>query len=289
MKKFTKIFFEQEPYKTYKSKFNIYGIYKPSQENGTDNPNNGVYKNTVLSTTFNSLSSDRYLLTEDNKAVRDLAAHAPYDAIYIMVNTDKYGGGGIYNLYATFAADNVWNEYIFLHEFGHCFAGLADEYYTSDVSYNDFYSKGIEPTEPNITALLDKNSIKWKEYLTPGIELPTPWKKNEYEIIDNDWMKERAPLIKKISSLIATNAPKESVKAAENEYYVKEQKHVDILDNFFKKNPSWGKVGAYEGAGYSSQGLYRPMIDCIMFSKGKKPYCKVCEEAIIRMIKFYTE
>jgi hypothetical protein len=289
MKKFTEIFFEQEPYKTYKDRFNIYGIYKPSEESGTDNPNAGIYKRTVLSTTFNSLGSDRYLLTEDNKAVRDLAAHAPYDAIYIMVNTDKYGGGGIYNLFCTFTTDNVWHEYVFLHEFGHCFAGLGDEYYTSDVSYNDFYPKGIEPTEPNITALPDKNNLKWKEFITPGIELPTLWEKKEYENIDKDWLKERAPLIKKISSLIAMNADKDSIKAAEKEYQVKEQKHVGILDNFFKRSTYWGKVGAFEGAGYSSQGLYRPMIDCIMFSKGTKPYCKVCEGAIIKMIKFYTE
>jgi len=68
------------------------------------------------------------LLTEDYCNLRDIAASVPYDAIYVMVNQPRYGGGGIYNLYCTFTADNPSSDYVFLHEFGHTFAGLADEY-----------------------------------------------------------------------------------------------------------------------------------------------------------------
>ncbi|TAL70016.1 MAG: peptidase M64 [Bacteroidetes bacterium] len=289
MKRFTEIFFSQEPYKSIQDKFNFYGIYKPSEESGVDIPQNNIYKKTVVNATFNSLGSERYLLTEDNKTLRDVAAHAPYDAIYIMVNTDKYGGGGIYNQYATFVNNNVWNEYVFLHEFGHAFAGLGDEYYTSDVSYNEFYPKGIEPTEPNLTALLNKNDLKWKGFCSPDIELPSLWEKAEYEKLDKEWLPERAKLLKNINDLKLASAPESQIKSAEKEYQIAEKKRIEKLDKFFAGSKYAGKVGAYEGGGYASQSIYRPMIDCIMFSKGKKPYCKVCENAILNMIKFYTE
>ncbi len=289
LKRFTNIFLSQEPYKSYKDRFNIYGVFKPSAESGVDIPTHGIYKNTALSCTFNSLGSERYLLTEDNKAMRSIAANVPYDAIYIMVNHNRYGGGGIYNLYCTFTADNQWHEYLFLHEFGHSFAGLADEYYTSDVAYNDFYPKGIEPVEPNITALLDNKNLKWKDLLTPGIEVPTPWEKEDYDRQDYEWQKYRRELNNKIADAKRGGATKAVVKKLEDEYNAQDREHSLAMDKYLTSSKFWGKVGAYQGAGYSSKGLYRPMIDCIMFSKGKKPFCKVCEAAIIRMINFYSE
>jgi len=144
-------------------------VYKPSEDSGVDEPGANIYRNTVMNCTFNSLGSDRYLLTEDNKAVRDLAAFVPYDALYIMVNHSRYGGGGIYNLYCTFTTGNQYKDFLFIHEFGHSFAGLADEYYTSSTAYNDFYPRGVEPVELNITALTDPQNVKWKNHLTPGI------------------------------------------------------------------------------------------------------------------------
>ena len=124
---FKNVFLSQEPYKSNKDKFNFYGVFKPSVDSGVDEPRAGIFRNTVLNCTFNSLGSERYLLTEDNKSLRDIAANVPYDAIYIMVNHNRYGGGGIYNFYCTFTADNQWKNYLFLHEFGHSFTGLADE------------------------------------------------------------------------------------------------------------------------------------------------------------------
>ena len=289
LNKFVKTFLNQEPYKSYKDRFNIYGVFKASQESGVDEPTHNVYKNTALSCTFNSLGSERYLLTEDNKAVRKIAAQVPYDAIYIMVNHNRYGGGGIYNLYCTFTADNQWTGYLLLHEFGHSFAGLADEYYTSDVAYNDFYPQAVEPVEPNITALLDPQNIKWKKLLTPGIEVPTPWKKAEYDSLDLSWQKNRRELMNKIAEEKRSGANPETLRKLENEYNKGDRKHAKEMDKFLTGSKYWGKVGAFEGAGYASKGLYRPMLDCIMFSKGNKPYCKVCEAAIIRMIKFYSE
>jgi len=100
-------------------------------------------------------------MTKDNKSVRDLAANAPYDQIYILVNNKKYGGGAIYNYYNVSVNSNEKAAQIFIHELGHGFAGLADEYYNSSTSYNDFYNLEVEPWEPNITTLVDFDS-KWK-------------------------------------------------------------------------------------------------------------------------------
>lgn len=289
LEKYTKIFFSQEPYKSYNNNFNIWGVFKESEESGTDEPRAGIYKNTVLNSTFNSLGSEKYLLTEDNKAMRDLAAYVPYDAIYIMVNHKRYGGGGIYNFFCTFISDNQWSPYIFLHEFGHSFAGLADEYYTSDVAYNDFYPRGIEPVEPNITALLNPQNVKWKKLITPGIQIPTPWEKAGYDSVDLKWQAERRVLNNGIAELKMNKAPQEQIQKAEEEYNRKDKMHADWVNSYLSKSKYAGKIGAFEGAGYVSKGFYRPMLDCIMFSQGTKPFCKVCEEAIIKVIKLYSE
>ncbi|MCB0731325.1 MAG: peptidase M64 [Ignavibacteriae bacterium] len=289
LKRFTNIFKKQEPFKSYINNLNVYGIFKASEESGVDEPRANIYKNTTLNATFNSLGSERYLLTEDNKTLRDLASHVPYDAIYIMVNHKRYGGGGIYNWSCTFTADNQFQEYLFIHEFGHSFAGLADEYYTSDVAYNDFYKPTLEPVEPNVTALLDPENLKWKKLLTSGIELPTPWEKEEFDKTDYEWQKERREMNDKIAELKRNNADKNLIIQAEQEYIIKDKKRSDIVDQYLKNCANYGKVGAFEGAGYLQNGLYRPMIDCIMFSKGEKPFCKVCEEAIIKVIEHYGE
>jgi hypothetical protein len=289
LKKFTSIFFNYQPYKSNKSRFNLYGVLKFSEESGIDEPRAGIYKNTVLNTTFNSLGSERYILTEDNKAVRDIAGAVPYDAIYIMINHKRYGGGGIYNLYCTFPIDNQWTEYLIHHEFGHSFSGLADEYYTSDVAYTDFYSRKIEPVEPNITALLDPGNIKWKEYLTENIKIPTPWEKEQFDKMDYIWQKKRRELKAKINQLKKNESPEDEILKAESEYDKNSTENSKKVDQYLKASKYWNQVGAFEGAGYSPKGLYRPMLDCIMFSKGNKPFCKVCEAAVIRMIRYYTE
>jgi len=289
LKIFTDIFFSQEPYTAYQDSFNIYGVLKPSQESGCDEPRHGIFKNTALNATFNSLGSERYLLTEDNRSLRDAASHVPYDALYIMVNHSRYGGGGIYNLYCTFTTDNQWRSYLFLHEFGHSFAGLADEYYTSSVAYNEFYLRGVEPLESNITALIEKTGVKWESFMTEGIEIPTPWEKEEFDKMDNAYQKVRQELNDKIAGLKRQGAPSEEIARIEAESEALSLQHAQRIDAYLAQSRFAGAVGVFEGAGYSSQGLYRPMLDCLMFTKGDKPFCRVCEQAIIRVIKFYTE
>jgi len=269
-------------------KTDSYITARRTADSGIDEPRAGYYKHTSLNATFNSLGSERYLLTEDNRAVRDIAAVVPYDAICIMVNHNRYGGGGIYNLFCTFTTDNQWSDYLLVHEFGHSFAGLADEYYTSETVYSDFYPQGVEPLEANITALLDKSSIKWKPFLTPGIEIPTPWEKESFDKMDLKWQKQRRELNNKTARLKRMNAQNEQIKEAEHEYAEKDRQHANNVSDYMKKSKYVGKVGAFEGAGYASRGLYRPMLDCIMFSKGNKPFCKVCAAAISDVIRIYT-
>lgn len=289
LNRFVQYFFEQEPYRSLKNNFNIYGVFKPSEESGTDLPGANIFVNTVLNTSFWTFGSERYLMTEDNKTMRDLAAFVPYDAIYIQVNHSRYGGGGIYNQFCTYTTDNQFAKYLFIHEFGHSFAGLADEYYTSDVAYSDFHKPTVEPIEPNITAFLIPENLKWKKLLSEGIELPTPWEKDEFDRMSYEWLKERNRMNSSIAELKRNRAPEEQIKAAEEEYAIKDKLQSEKVDKYLKSSKYWNKVGVFEGAGYLSKGLYRPMLDCIMFSKGDKPFCEVCEEAIKNVINFYVK
>jgi IgA Peptidase M64/Peptidase M64 N-terminus len=176
--RFTEYLFGSSPFKENKNKFNIWGIEAPSEDSGPDIPADDVWKNTVVNSTFYTFDLERYLMTRANKELRTLASYAPYDQIYILVNSQKYGGGSIYNHYSVCVSDNQFSEFVFVHEFGHGFASLGDEYYTSDVAYNDFYSTEVEPLDPNLTTLVDFNS-KWKDMVEEGTPIPTP-DTNEY-------------------------------------------------------------------------------------------------------------
>ncbi len=283
-----KEFFEVEPYHANKKKFNIYGVFKPSQESGCDEPLRGVYKNTAVDASFNALGLSRYLLTEGNKAMRDIAAHVPYDALILMVNSKRYGGGGIYNSFCVFTAGSTEHMYLLIHEFGHSFAGLADEYYASNVAYNEFYPPGVEPAEPNITALLDPKKLKWQDVVSPGISIPTTWDKETYETFSMAYQKSRTELNNKITGLTRAGADAGKIAKLESELEALKQKNRIRTDKFLAAEPLAGKVGAFEGAGYTAKGLFRPMLNCIMFSAGVKPYCKVCQAAVSRVIEHYS-
>jgi hypothetical protein len=173
-KRFVRTFFDTEPFKSRAGDFNVTLIETISEHTGVDDPRAGTYKSNILGLSFNSLGIDRYMITRSNKIVRDIAGNVPYDQIIIIANSEKYGGGGIFRLFSTSISDNEFDAYVFVHEFGHAFAGLGDEYYSSQVTYNDVYPRGVEPWEPNITALLDTTNVKWGDLITPGTPVPTP-------------------------------------------------------------------------------------------------------------------
>jgi len=289
LERFVRILFSQEPYRSQKQAFNVRGVWRPSQESGCDEPSHGSFKNTALGASFDSLGLERYLLTEDNRSLRDIAGHVPYDTLFLMVNHRRYGGGGIYNFYCVFTTDNQWQEYLILHEFGHSFAGLGDEYYASSVAYNDFYPQGVEPRDPNLTALLNPAQLKWKDALTPGTPVPTPWEKEAFDAMDGANQKIRAEVNERLARLKREGAPREQVEKTEQEVEILSRQHARQVDDFLARSRFAGQVGAFEGAGYASRGLFRPMVDCLMFTKGTKPLCRVCEQAVARVIRFYSE
>jgi hypothetical protein len=165
--------FEEEPFKSNKEKFNVTALLTPSVDSGTDIPGENIYRNTIFNSTFYTFDLDRYLTTSDMKTIYDAAAGVPYDHIYVLVNSERYGGGGFYNFLTVCTADNQLTKEVFVHEFGHGFAGLGDEYYNSSVAYENYYNLEIEPWEPNLTTLVDFEK-KWKSMIEPSTPVPTP-------------------------------------------------------------------------------------------------------------------
>jgi hypothetical protein len=223
------ILFSYQPYDLMKDKINIWAVEAVSPESGTDVPGEGIYRNTVLNSSYYTFDLDRYLTTFDIKGVNDYAAVVPHDNIVVLINSERYGGGGMYNYYSGTTSDHPLTPQVFTHEFGHGLAGLGDEYYSSDVAYEEFYPLKVEPWEPNITTLVNFES-KWKDMIDPSVPVPTP---------------------------------------AEPAYS--------------------GVVGLFEGAGYSAKGIYRSQTDCRMKSNEADGFCKVCQEAIKRVLLFYSE
>jgi hypothetical protein len=284
----TSVLLGHEPYASHRARIAVRGVLAYSRESGCDQPTRGDYRDTALGATFNSFGSERYLLTEDNRNLRDIAANAPYDALLIMINHDRYGGGGIYNLYCTFTADSEWADYLLLHEFGHSFGGLADEYYSSSTAYNEFYPRGQEPEQPNITALLDPQNLKWKDLVDPATEIPTPWGKEGYDREDNAYQERRKVLNEAIAEAARAGSPEEKVLELKKKEARHAADHALWAQEYLAASVWAGKVGAFEGAGYSSTGLYRSSLDCLMFSRRVQPLCPVCVRSVAAMIERYS-
>jgi len=274
-RRLTEELFATSPFKENRRNFNVWAMAPPAAESGISRPSTGIHRDSPIGATYDAFGSERYVLTFDNQKLRRAAQFAPYEFIEVLVNGRTYGGGGIFNLYSTVASDNAFSNYVFVHEFGHHFAGLADEYYTSPVEYTTPANR-VEPWEPNVTALLDIPTLKWRHLISPFADvtpIPTPWNKEAFETYSREIQKRRAQLRK-------DKRPEEEMEALFREELEHEQQ-------MFKAEKHYGQVGAFEGAMYEAKGYYRPEIDCIMFSRSDK-FCKVCREAIERIIKMYS-
>lgn len=171
---FAKEFFSYSPYKENAGRFNIRAVWAPSMESGVTLPGEHVWRNTAAKAQFYTFDSERYQMIEDFQGLRDIAAHVPYDYIYVLSNTQKYGGGGIYNFFGISAAHHPSSTgKIYVHEFGHLFLGLGDEY-TGNVSYNEMYPTDVEPWEENLTTLVDLEKKDWKNMIEERTPIPTP-------------------------------------------------------------------------------------------------------------------
>ena len=173
VKKMADYLFAEPPFSEYKARFNIWAVESVSQDSGTDVPGENIYVNTAMNSSFYTFNIDRYLTTQDIKSVNDYAATVPHDYIIVLINSPRYGGGGVYNYYCGTTTDHPLSPKVFVHEFGHGFAGLADEYYSSSVAYDEFYPLNVEPWEPNITTLVNFDS-KWKKMISKETPIPTP-------------------------------------------------------------------------------------------------------------------
>jgi len=272
-RRFMEMLFAASPFREHRKDFNVWGLCPAAEESGIPRPSSGIHRRSPLGTTYDTFGTERYVLTTENRALRDVASFAPYEFIEILVNGKTYGGGGIFNQYATVAIDNLWAGYVGVHEFGHHFAALADEYYTSDVAYLA-PEKKTEPWEPNVTALLDPANLKWKDLVEKGTPLPTLWEKEEFERFEREIQRQR-------KELRAAGKPE----AEMEELFRKEREKEDAMLGSQKYA---GKVGAFEGANYEAKGYYRPEVNCIMFTR-HQTFCAVCRRAVERVIGMYAD
>ncbi|MCF2948283.1 IgA Peptidase M64 [Paraglaciecola aquimarina] len=264
--------FATSPFKENRKNFNVWALAPLTNKSGVSRPSTKTYRDSALGVTYDAFGSERYVLTNDNRNFRRIASSAPYDFVEIIVNNDTYGGGGIYGLFSTAAANNKWADYLFIHEFGHHFAGLADEYYAASVAYAK-PTNIIEPYEPNVTALLDGETLKWHEKVNTHTPLPTPWPKQAYEKHTHEYQQTRSQLRK-------ANKPE-----SEMERLFKQNQ--GVVEGMFSKAEFNHVIGAFEGANYSAKGFYRSELNCIMFTR-TDDFCNVCQQAIVDVIELYS-
>lgn len=272
-KKLTEILFATSPFKERRNDFNVWGLCPPSFESGISRPSTGIYRSSPVGATYDSFGSERYVLTFDNHNFREIASFAPYEFVEILTNSNTYGGGGIFGQFSTVAADSLWAPYLFVHEFGHHFAALADEYYTSDTAYEPSADR-IEPWEVNVTALLEPSNLKWKQLVSAGTPIPTPWNKDAFEKYSHEIQKRRR-------EIRAQNKPESEMDAL-----FTEQREHDTRELASEKFA--GKVGAFEGANYEAKGYFRSQTDCIMFTRDDVGFCAVCNKGIETIIDLYS-
>ncbi len=221
--------FRHEPFKSLKSRFNIALVNSPSEESGISTPRLNEWKDTQFNSHFDTFYSERYLTTNQTKKIHEVLAGIPYEHIIVLANSTVYGGGGIYNAFTLTSSHHSFFEPVVVHEFGHSFGGLADEYFYENDATTDTYDLKTEPWEQNVTTLVNF-SEKWEDMLAKGTPVPTP--------------------------------------AAEQKDY---------------------KIGVFEGAAYSAKGIYKSATDCRMRTNTAEAFCPVCQRALERLIRFYTE
>jgi hypothetical protein len=265
--------FSYSPFKERRNDFNVWAICAASPDSGVSHPASGIHKRTLYGSQFDVFGENRYALSFDNHAIRSMASFAPYDAMGIVMNSNQYGNGGIFGLYATVSIDYPSAIQVFVHEFGHHIADLGDEYYfNADVAYSPANTR-VEPWEPNITALLDPHYVKWQSLVQSGTPIPTPWPKDCYEESQRDSQK----LVEQMRTRNRPAAEIEEVRRIAREK----------AEHCLSSGAYAGKVGAFEGAMYETKGYYRPQQQCIMISGDQ--FCAVCRHAIEEIIDLDTK
>lgn len=164
--------FAREPFKSLKERFNVVAVAAPSEESGPSIPHNGIWHTSAAGSHYDTFYTDRYLMTQEMHKIYDLLSGVPFEHILVMINSDTYGGGGVYNQVTCFTSDHPTFKEVLVHEFGHSYGGLADEYAYDDMD-SEWYPADTEPWEPNITTLKDFGS-KWADLMPKKQLIPTP-------------------------------------------------------------------------------------------------------------------
>jgi hypothetical protein len=271
VKRLSGILFTKSPFRERRNDFNVWALCPPTEQSGISRPLTGVHRRSLVGATYDAFGSERYVLSFENRSLRDVASQAPYDALAIVANGNTYGGGGIFNLYTTVAADSMWAGYIFVHELGHSLAALADEYFTSDTAYLPEQDPP-EPWEPNIT--IDPKGNKWKDLIDKTTPVPTPWPHEQFTRESMEYQARRR-------KIRAENGPE----SAMDELFLAQQKSQTAL---LGSAPHARATGAFEGANYKPRGTYRPNMDCIMFTRNEVPFCPVCRRTLEKVIDLYA-
>ena len=263
--------FSVSPFKERRKDFDVRGICSPSPDSGVSHPSAGIHRSTLFGSQFDVFGTERYALSFHNRAIRTVASFAPYDVMGIVMNSQEYGNGGIFGLYASVSIDYPSAISVFIHEFGHHFADLGDEYYfNANVAYAPASTR-VEPWEPNITALLDPQNLKWKALVAPETPIPTPWPKDCYEQSIRDSQS-------RIQQMRSEGRP-----AAEIDEFRRHARETQA--HCLSGGPYANKVGAFQGAKYEDI-YYRPQQRCIMISGAE--FCAVCQRAIEEIIDLYA-
>ena len=272
-RRLAEVLLAQPPFRERRGDLNVRALCPAAEERGVSRPSEGVHRASPLGASYDAFGTERYVLTFENRRLREVASYAPYDALAVLVNGETYGGGGIFNLYTTVAADSRFAPYIFVHELGHTLAGLADEYFTSETAYLPAADR-VEPWERNVTALLDPTRLKWRSLVAPGTPIPTPWRKDEFTARSKEHQEKR----KRIRAERRPEAEMDALFLAERE----EETALLGAEKYA------GKAGAFEGANYEARGFFRPQADCIMFTRDPVPFCAVCRSALSEVLDLYA-
>lgn len=304
VRRLTEALFTHEPFGEHRDDFNVWALALEARDSGVARPSALIDRDSPLGSTYDALGVPTYPATFSDRQVRVAASNAPYDALVILVNSDVYGGSGIFNNVAVVAAESPWAPFLLAHNLGQSLAGLAVENFTWDwASPGGGFFSYSEPWQKNITLGDDAATIKWRDLLTPGVALDTPWKKSDYESLGRNFRdRERA--------LRAERRPESDFDALRREEKVsstallagKEREEGDDENEEEEEGvageeprtpnstePVSPIVGAYEGAKHNSSLFNRPQLDCVMFSRNDVDFCAVCRRELESVIALYTK
>jgi len=274
--RFEAALFAVEPYRRRRSDFNLYAVHPPAPAASIAGPAPGQGPDSPLGSSYGTLGIDRYLLPRRLDRLYALCDRAPCDQAVVLCNAEKFGGGGLFNQFCCVAAQASDFAYLVRHEFGHAFAGLADEYYTAMVTYRQS-ADAVAYWEPNVSHSTPAGAVKWSHWIAPEVPVPTPWRKGDFEELMR-----RHEALRAAAGEGAADA-KEGAAEARQEM---EQLRIAAA-RLLGQEAYAGRVGAFEGAAYRSRGVFRPEVDCLMFSRTCERFCGVCEAAIEATIDGY--